>query len=118
MPRNMSFAMTTDQIRNRTKFVTRRFGWWFLEPGDVVNAVEKAMGLKKGEKIKRLCQIRIVSATPEPLNRITKHDCLLEGFPEFEPADFVDMLVKNYRCPPDEVCNRIFFEYLDQEGTT
>ena len=47
MPRNMSFAMTTEQIRARTKTVTRRFGWWFLKAGDQVWAVEKAMGLKK-----------------------------------------------------------------------
>lgn len=47
MPRNMSFAMTTDQIREQSKTVTRRFGWWFLKSGDVVCGVEKAMGLKK-----------------------------------------------------------------------
>jgi len=49
--RNMSFAMTTKQVRNQTKTVTRRFGWWFLKAGDIVQPVEKAMGLKKGEKI-------------------------------------------------------------------
>ena len=27
MPRSMSFSHTTDQIRNRTKDVTRRKGW-------------------------------------------------------------------------------------------
>lgn len=40
MPRNMSFALTTSQIRDRSKTVTRRFGWWFLVPGDQVWAVE------------------------------------------------------------------------------
>lgn len=71
MPRNMSFAMTTGQFKARTKTVTRRFGWWFLKPGDVVRGVEKAMGLKKGEKVKALSLIRIVAARPEPLNAIT-----------------------------------------------
>ena len=47
--RNMSFAMTTEAVRNQTKTVTRRFGWWFLKPGDMVQPVEKAMGLRKGE---------------------------------------------------------------------
>jgi len=112
MPRNMSFAMTTDQVRNRTKTVTRRFGWWFLEPGDVVNAVEKAMGLKKGEKVKRLCQIGIVSAWSEPLNAITPDDVIREGFPGMSPDEFVAMLIKHYRCQPAEPCNRIEFEYL------
>ena len=34
MPRNMSFSMITDQILCGTKTVTRRFGWWWLRPGD------------------------------------------------------------------------------------
>ena len=41
MPRNMSFMITKEQVRNRTKTVTRRLGWAFLKPGDIVNAVEK-----------------------------------------------------------------------------
>ena len=51
MPRNMSFALTTKQIEDETKDVTRRNGWWFLKPGDQIWAVEKCMGLKKGEKV-------------------------------------------------------------------
>jgi hypothetical protein len=54
MPRLMSFAHTTDQIRNRTKTVTRRNGWADLKPGELFWAVEKAMGLKPGEKVKRV----------------------------------------------------------------
>ena len=42
--------LTKEQILARTKTVTRRLGWWFLKPGDVVWACEKCMGLKKGEK--------------------------------------------------------------------
>ena len=119
MPRNMSFAMTTDQIRNRTKTVTRRFGWWFLKPGDIVNAVEKSMGLKKGENIKRICQIRIISTRSEPLNSIDQEDVYDEGFPDLYPIQFVEMLTSHYGCKPDAICNRIRFEYVDetdQEG--
>lgn len=43
MPRNMSFALTTDQVKDRVKTVTRRNGWWFLKPGDIVNAVKKGV---------------------------------------------------------------------------
>ena len=50
MPRNMSFAMTTEQVRNQTKTVTRRQGWRFLNAGDILQPVVKGMGLKKGEK--------------------------------------------------------------------
>lgn len=114
MPRNMSFALTTDQILNRTKTVTRRFGWWFLKSGDELCAVEKAMGLKKGEQINRLAMIRVVSVRREPLNKITQEDCIREGFPDDTPDTFVDMLQDHYggAIAPDKECNRIEFEYI------
>ena len=34
MARNMSFTLTTWQIREQTKTVTRRKGWQFLKPGE------------------------------------------------------------------------------------
>ncbi|MEJ1438491.1 MAG: ASCH domain-containing protein [Candidatus Sedimenticola sp. (ex Thyasira tokunagai)] len=112
MPRNMSFAMTTDQIKAQTKTVTRRFGWWFLKPGDVVRGVEKAMGLKKGEKVKQLAMVRIVSTRPEPLNAITQEDVIREGFPDWTPSQFIQMLVDHYKIDPAKTVNRIEFEYL------
>ncbi|KKN73192.1 hypothetical protein LCGC14_0403650 [marine sediment metagenome] len=110
--RNMSFAMTTEQVKARTKTVTRRFGWWFLKPGDKVQAVEKAMGLKKGQKIQRIAVIKIVSTRPEPLDEITKNDCIKEGFPEFEPSDFVRMICEHYKQDSKRVINRIEFKYV------
>ena len=114
MPRNMSFALTTEQFKNKTKTVTRRFGWSFLIPGDIVCGVEKAMGLKKGEKIKRLGLIRIVSVRKEPLCLITVDDCKKEGFPEIEPSDFVEMLRDHYGPKITDLTpvNRIEFEYI------
>ena len=114
MPRNMSFAMTTSQIKNRSKTVTRRFGWYFLKAGDIVNAVEKSMGLKKGEKIKRIAQIRIINVRKEPLNSITQEDVVKEGFPDWTPQQFVDMLVNHYKVNPKSLVNRIEFEYIDK----
>ena len=112
MARNMSFAMTTDQIKNMSKTVTRRFGWWFLKPGVDVWAVEKAMGLKKGEKIKRIRLLHIISVRKELLNSITKEDCEKEGFPNLEPIDFINMLCTHYKCKADALVNRIEFIYL------
>jgi hypothetical protein len=112
----MSFAMTTPQIRNRTKTVTRRFGWWFLKPGDIVCAVEKGMGLKKGEKVKRLAMIRIVSTRSQQLFAISKDDCVREGFPEMQPSDFVGMLCGHYGITDDRIINRIEFEYVETES--
>lgn len=110
--RNMSFAMTTNQVKARTKTVTRRFGWWFLKPGDVVRGVEKAMGLKKGEKIKPLAVIRIISTRSEPLDAITQSDVINEGFPDWTPDQFVQMLVDHYKIDPTKEVNRIEFEYI------
>lgn len=66
--RNMSFMLTTPQMYSGTKKVTRRIGWWNLKPGDVVMAVEKGMGLKKGEKVVQIYQIMIVETRPETLD--------------------------------------------------
>lgn len=115
MPRNMSFAMTTSQFRMRTKDVTRRFGWWFLNSGDVLCGVEKAMGLKKGEKINRLGLIEVVSTRAEPLNAITYDDVIREGFPDYTPEDFIAMLVSHYRVSPQAEVNRIEYRYLAKQ---
>ena len=112
MPRNMSFAMTTVQFKNKTKDVTRRFGWWFLKPGDKIQGVEKAMGLRPGEKICPLGLIEIVSVTSEPLDAISQSDVIREGFPDWTPQQFIQMLVDHYKISPDKIVNRIEFKYL------
>ncbi len=106
--------MTTEQIKNKTKDITRRFGWWFLKPGDRVCAVEKGQGLKKGEKINRLKVIEIVSTRAEPLNAITKADCIREGFPEMTPVEFINMMIIYYGIKPDKIVNRIEFKYIKE----
>lgn len=116
MPRNMSFSMTTEAARKREKDVTRRLGWWHLKPGDVVQQVEKAMGLKKGETIKKIHLIRVVSAEAEPLIGFYVHgpdECRREGFPEMAPDEFIDMFCRHNRVTSDTIVNRIVFEYLD-----
>ena len=124
MPRNMSFSMTTEAVRNRTKTVTRRLGWDFLKPGDLLMACEKCQGLKKGEKVKRLGLIRVRSVHYESLNTIFDDDpgeTTLEGFPGMSQYDFVEMFCKANRCHEDDACNRIEFEYVplpDIEGET
>jgi hypothetical protein len=112
MPRNMSFQLTTEQIRDRTKTVTRRLGWRFLKPGDILNACVTCMGLKKGEKIEKLCQIRIVQVSREPLNNISQCEVTKEGFPEDSPDGFIDMFTCHMKCQRDRHVTRIEFEYL------
>ena len=112
MPRNMSFMLTTEQVRNKTKTVTRRLGWWFIKPGDIVNAVEKCQGLKKGEKVKKIWQIRILKTNPEYLTQINKEDCIKEGFSDMTPSDFILMFALSNKCTADAKINRIEFEYI------
>lgn len=119
--RNMSFSMTTPQFIDGSKDVTRRFGWWFLVPGTQLWAIEKAMGLKKGEKIKRLAQIEIISVRKEPLNAMAKdrfyglEELRREGYPFgiTNPAEFVRVLAQKSKVPEDEPVNRIEFKKIE-----
>ncbi len=111
MPRNMSFMLTIEQVYNKTKTVTRRLGWDFIKPGDIVNACEKCQGLKRGEKVVKIAQIRITSVTREPLFHITDDDCRKEGFFMIKPMNFVQMFCDHNKCEPETLVNRIEFEY-------
>jgi len=118
MPRNMSFSITTEQIRNRTKTVTRRKGWKFLKPGDVLNACVKCMGLKPGEKIERLCQIRVMDVRRERLSLMGhriygKNEAAREGFPGMAGVAFVAMFCEHMGGSRDQFVTRIEFEYLE-----
>jgi hypothetical protein len=108
----MSFSLTTEQVRRRKKTVTRRNGWWFLKPGDIINAVEKGIGLKKGKKVKRIYQVRIVSTRAEPLYLITNDEVEREGFPNMCKWEFIKMYKKHNKCFSFDTVNRIRFEYI------
>ena len=122
----MSFSMTPDAIRNRTKTVTRRLAWWDLEPGTLLCAVEKSQGLKKGEKVVRLATIRVVSVECQSLVDICAdyedegeaygwREMRKEGFPQLTPYEFVVMFMRANNCGPGAPVNRIEFEYVDEE---
>lgn len=112
--RNMSFMLTTEQVRNRTKTVTRRVGWKFAKVGDIVQPVVKGQGLKKGEQVETIGgPIRFVSVRREPLWNITMDECVREGFPTMEPTEFCEFFASTHRMRgPGEDVTRIEFEYL------
>jgi len=117
MPRNISFALTTDQIRDKSKTVTRRKNWLFVKPGDILNACVKCMGLKPDEKIERICQIRVTNVRREKLSamRILRYgdkEAILEGFPELSGREFVRMFCDHMGGKPDQEVTRIEFEYV------
>lgn len=112
MPRNMSFSLTTQQIRDRMKTVTRRRGWRKIKPGDLINACVKCMGLRPGESIERICQIKVVSVRREPLHVITDEDVWLEGFNE-PAAEFIDRFCRHMGGDRYQTVTRIEFEYVN-----
>lgn len=111
--RAISFSMTPGEIRDRSKTVTRRQGWLNLKVGDELQAVEKAMGLRKGEKRVKLAVIRVVDVRREPLDAITDQDVAREGFPHLSAPEFVDLYCEAMGCGPFDECTRIEFEYVE-----
>lgn len=114
--RNMSFALTTEQVRNQTKTVTRRLGWASANIGDIVQPVVKGQGIPKGGKIEKIGgPIRFVSVRRERLNIIGTrylYDPVLEGFPLMTNAEFVAMFCQHNACDPTDDVTRIEFEYV------
>lgn len=117
---NISFSMTVDQIRNRTKTVTRRIGWKRLAPGARLMACVKCQGLKKGEKIERIAEIIVTDVRDEMLSAMDLFpeygvaEAILEGFPGMSGPEFVDMFCKNMRCLRSQIVRRIEFRYADR----
>lgn len=120
--RNMSFALTTDQIRNRTKTVTRRIGWRFARAGDRIQACVKCMGLQPGEQIERLCVIRVTDVRRERLDRMASElgygrlEVAREGFPNLSGSEFVALFCSHMRCEPSLEVTRIEFAYEPETG--
>lgn len=127
--RNMSFALTTQQFKDRTKTVTRRLGWWNIKTGELLMGVEKSQGIKKGEKIVRLGVIRVVSVRKEQLGSMIDNviygleEIQKEGFgdirPMLPPYSWVEWFCATHKgCTPDTEENRIEFKYVDDPKIT
>lgn len=122
MPRLMSFAMTTEQYKNRSKTVTRRWGWLHAKVGMEFSGVEKAMGLKKGEKIKHIGPGRIKNVRREPLDAMIKdieygrEEMKKEGYPFGMtcPKEFVEKLAKSAGKKTSDLITRIEFEHINE----
>lgn len=114
MARNISFSLTKKQIKERTKFETRRTGWKFLKKGEILNAVEKCRGLKKGEKVVSICRIKVEKVREEKLEYITNDALVREGFPNMLKSCFVKMFCEaNKGCTPSSIVTVIEFSYID-----
>lgn len=123
--RQMSFSLTTPQVRRREKFVTRRLGWTDLSVGERLQAIVQGQGLKKGEKVERLTVIVVEQVRREPLRRMLDEpkygarEVELEGFAAHSswgtPDGFVQNFCKHNGCTPETVVTRIQFDYQDEK---
>jgi hypothetical protein len=112
--RRMSFSLTKEAIITQRKTVTRRQGWSNLKVGDIIQPIEKGMGLKKGEKQKLLgCPIVITSIELEPIEAIEIYDVVLEGFHDFTTEEFINMYCKANKVKPYQDCHVIRFDYTE-----
>lgn len=122
--RNMSFALTKPQYLDGSKDVTRRLGWLLLKADDHIMGVEKAMGLKPGEKIVRLGESVVVSTRREPLRRMIDDldygfaEIIREGFADHPtikgPSAFVEFFCSTHKgCTPETVVTRIEFKRVE-----
>lgn len=121
--RAMSFALTTAQILDGSKTVTRRLGWLHARVGDRVRPVRQAMGLRRGQRLEVLRDpITIVDVRREPLRALLDdrdygiRECGLEGFGEHplyrDPFWFVEWFCSTHRgCTPDTLVTRLAFVY-------
>lgn len=108
----MSFALTAEQVRNRTKTVTRRIGWKTLTPGTLLQPVVKGQGLKKGERVEKIGgPIRVVRVDQVVLGDISPQDVHREGFPHMTAREFVTMFKQHNGGLKDQRVTRIEFTY-------
>lgn len=116
--RYMSFFYTTKQYVDETKTETSRKGWDFAVPGFKFMGVEKGgMGLKKGEKIKKLgpsvvVKIEKIKCSPEYYGG---DHVVAEGFSGMSPSEFVNnILIKKCKCRFNQKLNRITFKHIKE----
>ena len=121
--RRMAFSHTSPQILDRSKTVTRRTGWRHLKAGDLIEAVEKSRGLKKGERVRTLGVLKVVSVRVEPLSRLVtdaryaEDELPREGFPCWSRDDFIAMFLRVNSLKSTAVrVTRIEFEYVQTDN--
>lgn len=136
MPRLMSVAFTEDAVRNRTKTVTRRKGWWkdkngrrIVRAGDRIILCRKIMGRKPGEPLVRIAEVEVVDVRREVLASIGKCGCwdkhaqqtyaevevASEGFPGMDPEEFIRrFFVEAQGMTRDDLVTRIEWRYLPE----
>lgn len=107
--RRMSFSATVEQMHSCQKTVTRRDPntWKNLKAGDRLMAVEKAMGLAKGDTQQLIGEIEIVPNRVEPIVHLDDDEVTLEGFPHMTAEDFIDEVWRPIHGMPKSPMDRV-----------
>ncbi|MFI9638227.1 hypothetical protein ACIHAX_36630 [Nocardia sp. NPDC051929] len=112
----MSVSLTEDQVRARTKTVTRRMGWLALKPGTQLTLCRKVMGRRKGEPLVRIVDVVVEDVRRERLALITAEDVRAEGFPDWTPDEFIAFFCRSHQgCTPETTVTRIQWRYLTDD---
>ena len=104
--------------------VTRRAvgTWGDLKSGEELLAIEKGQGLRKGEHQVVIGRIRVKSVGLERLGMMLDPpygygwvEVTLEGFPDYEPARFIQMFLRMHPAATVETeVRRIEFEHIEE----
>lgn len=110
--RNISVAITKEQVRARSKTVTRRKGWLFVKVGELLQPVDRTMGFKRGQRPKKIGgPVRVLNVRRERLYHITPDECAKEGFPELTPDQFIELYCKANGGDENQEVTRIEWRY-------
>lgn len=119
--KRMSFMLTAQQMRDRTKTVTRRLGWKTLKPGTRLLAVERCQGIKPGQVVEVFGEIEVVSVRREELHWIDDDDVTAEGFDHLREPEvgrgasaFVQMFCEHMKCRQNDEVTRIEFRHVER----
>ncbi len=122
--KNISVALTEQQVLLRQKDVTRRLGWQKLQAGTLLQPIRKGQGLKKGEKVTKVGgPVRVLSVRREPLRQLLDDqtyglaEVVREGFPGLTPRQFVVFFMASHDCLAYDLVTRIEFKYIDRRGS-
>jgi hypothetical protein len=111
----MAVSLTEQQVRDRTKTVTRRTGWRMLRVGDQITLCKKVMGRRRGEPLDRITDVEVTGIRRERLDAITPDDVTAEGFPGMTVGEFVAFFCGSHRgCTPETEITRIQWRYIGE----
>jgi hypothetical protein len=113
--RRMSFPDTAPDVRERVQTVTRRLGWRFLKPDDLIQAVEFESNSPRIIGILRVRSVRVESLSRLVTDATYAEDELpREGRPCWSRDHFITTFLRRHRLKNASVdVTRIEFEYVD-----